>query len=297
MIIPDLALKGFDSKFPSALRQTRPDALGYAREMRSHVRCALKSRQVFDFSLRHIERVLSNMFSALGVPYSAAGNGTYPIPYRLDVLNPDTDLERLTAGLKRNPTGGICLYRVPGSGKTAYAHYLANEIDRPLLVKRGSDLMSKYVGETEKNLAAMFREAEADNALLLLDAADGFLRDCTGAHRRREVTQVNEFLVQMEAHQWLFIASTNLMDTLDAASLRRFDLKIRFDYMRPEQAGLLFEQVMQERGFPEESLASSFRRQLGCITSLTPGDFATALRRERILGDTFNPDGACGFGV
>ena len=81
------------------------------------------------------------------------------------------------------------------------------------------------------------------------------------------------------------------MDTLDAASLRRFDLKIRFDYMRPEQAWLLFVQVMQERGFPEKSLPSDVRQRLWCLTHLTPGDFATALRRERILGDTFNPDG------
>jgi hypothetical protein len=142
-----------------------------------------------------LDKVLSNTLSALGLPYSAAGNITYSTPYRLDVLNPDTSLERLTAGLKRKPMGRICLYGVPGSGKTAYAHYLANEIDRPLLVRRGSDLLSKYIGETEKNLAAMFKEAEADNALLLLDEADSFLRDRTGAYRRWEVSQVNELLV------------------------------------------------------------------------------------------------------
>ncbi len=102
---------------------------------------------------------------------------------------------------------------------------------------------------------------------------------------------MNEFLVQMEAYQGLFIASTNLMDTLDAASLRRFDLKIRFDYMRPAQAWLLFVQVMQERGFPEKSLSSDVRQRLWCLTHLTPGDFSTVLRREQIMGDTFDPDG------
>lgn len=238
-----------------------------------------------------LDKVLSNTFSALGVPYSASGHPTYPTPYRLDVLNPDTSLERLTEGLKRNPMGRVCLYGVPGSGKTAYAHYLAAEIGKSVLVKRGSDLMSKYVGETEKNLAAMFKEAEADQAVLLLDEADGFLRDRTGAHRRWEVSQTNELLVQMEAFQGLFVISTNLMNTLDAASLRRFDLKIRFNYMRPAQAWLLFVQVMQERGFPEKSLPSDVRQRLWCLTHLTPGDFATALRKERILGDTFDPDG------
>ena len=212
----------------------------------------------------------------------------------MDVLNPDADLERLTSGLQRNPVGRICLYGVPGSGKSEYAHFLAGEIAKPLLVKRGSDLMSKYVGGTERNLAKMFTEAEAEGAILLLDEADSFLRDRTGAHRRWEVSQTNELLVQMEGFHGIFLAATNLLDTLDAASLRRFDLKIKFDYMRPEQAWLLFVQVMQERGFPEKSLATGLRQRLWCLTHLTPGDFSTVLRREQIMGDTFDPDGLVG---
>ncbi len=211
-------------------------------------------------------------------------------PYRLDVLNPDADLERLTAGLKSNPRGRICLFGVPGSGKSAYAKYVADEVVRPLLVRRASDLVSKYIGETEKNTAEVFHQAEADNAVLLLDEADSFLRDRTTAVRSWEVSQVNEFLVQMEAFEGLFIASTNLMDTLDAASLRRFDLKIRFDYMRPQQAWLLFVKVMQERECSEDAIAHDVRQKVMRLTNLTPGDFATALRRESILGDTFGPD-------
>ena len=57
----------------------------------------------------------------------------------------------------------------PGAGKTALAEHIARTLDKPLMVKRASDLMSKFVGETEQQMAAMFREAEAEKAVLLLD--------------------------------------------------------------------------------------------------------------------------------
>ena len=135
----------------------------------------------------------------------------------------------------------------------------------------------------------MFRQAEAESAVLVLDEADGFLRDRNGANRTWEITQVNEFLIQIEAYQGLFIASTNMLDTMDAASLRRFDLKICFHYMKPEQSWLLFVQVMQERGYSEDAFAHDMHQKVIRLTNLTPGDFATALRREHIMGDTFGP--------
>ena len=70
---------------------------------------------------------------------------------------------------------------------------------RPLLIKRGSDLISAWVGETEQNLAKAFHEAEDLQAILLLDEVDGLLQDRRQATRSWEVSQVNEFLVQLEA--------------------------------------------------------------------------------------------------
>lgn len=82
---------------------------------------------------------------------------------------------------------------------------------RPLLVRRGSDLMSMWLGGSEKNVAEAFREAEAENAVLLIEEVDSFLQDRRGAQRSWEVTLVNEMLTQMESFEGLFIASTNLM--------------------------------------------------------------------------------------
>lgn len=80
----------------------------------------------------------------------------------------------------------------------------------------------------------------------------------------------------------MFIASTNLMQGLDAASLRRFDLKVKLDYLRPEQAWALLQRHCAELGLaapgPDE------QARMGRLRQLAPGDFAAVLRQSR-----FNP--------
>src|SRR5690606_6356820 len=102
---------------------------------------------------------------------------------------------------------------------------------------------SPYVGMAEKHIAAMFREADLECAVLLLDEADSLLQDRRGAERSWEVTQVNEMLTQMENFHGIFIASTNLMDSLDEAAMRRFDVKVRFDYLSKAQAQEMLERL------------------------------------------------------
>jgi SpoVK/Ycf46/Vps4 family AAA+-type ATPase len=203
--------------------------------------------------------------------------------YRLDYLNADVELQPLLTQLKRAPnaTGAICLYGAPGSGKTALAHFIAREIDVPIITKRASDILSPYVGETEQRLARAFQQAEKEEAILLLDEADSFLTDRRSARNSWEVTAVNEMLQQMERFKGLFVASTNLMQRLDEASLRRFALKIKFDYLRPDQRWRLFlEQVQRLR----QSEHAELRHALDQLINLTPGDFATVRRQSTLLG-------------
>ena len=117
--------------------------------------------------------------------------------------------------------------------------------------------------------------------MLLLDEAVGFLRERTRAHRSWEVTQVNELLTRMEAYDGLFVCSTNLMEDLDAAALRRFDLKIRLDYLRPAQAWTLFRELLKAGGacVPEKA---RWLPRLARLERLTPGDFALLVRRQRL---------------
>jgi SpoVK/Ycf46/Vps4 family AAA+-type ATPase len=125
----------------------------------------------------------------------------------------------------------------------------------------------------------MFEEAALDNAVLLLDEADSFLADRRGAQRSWEVSQTNELLTQLETFEGVFIASTNLMDTLDQAALRRFDLKIRFDYMAPGQREALFRDCLATLGLhvDVESLGA-----VAGLSRLTPGDYANVMRQARL---------------
>ena len=91
----------------------------------------------------------------------------------------------------------------------------------PLLLKQGSDLLNRYVGGTEQNIAQAFEQAKADNALLVLDEVDTFLFSREGADRSWERSQVNEMLTQIERFEGLMVVSTNLIEVLDPAALRR----------------------------------------------------------------------------
>ena len=203
-----------------------------------------------------------------------------PETYDPAAINADSDPAEVAQGLIKARSGRLCLYGPPGTGKTAYARWLARRMDSPLLVKRGSDLISMWLGETEQNIAAAFAEAERENAVLLIDEVDSFLQDRRGARHSWEITQVNEMLTQMEGYSGVFIASTNLIDGLDQASLRRFDVKMKFDYLRPDQAWSLFSRHCGALGL---SLPKSdeLKREIKLLPNLAPGDFAAVVRRNR----------------
>ena len=139
------------------------------------------------------------------------------------------EVPRIVEAPKARGHGTLCFYGAPGAGKTALAEHLAKVLERPLLIKQAIDLMSKYVGETEQNMAAMFTEAEAEaeKAVLLFDKADSFLRDRRGAQRIYEVTEVNEMLQRMDRFNGIFVCTANLLESLDQAVLRRFTFKVK----------------------------------------------------------------------
>jgi len=202
-----------------------------------------------------------------------------PSDYDPAILNADTELAALLPGLQQARSGRICLYGPPGTGKSAFGRWLSEQLEMPLMLRSASELMSKYVGESEKAIAHAFRQAEREGALLMIDEVDSFLRDREGARASWEVTRVNEMLTRMEAFGGVFIASTNLMDDIDPAALRRFDLKLRFGYLRPEQALLMLERQCAALGLAPPDACDTER--LRGLPQLTPGDFAALARRHR----------------
>jgi SpoVK/Ycf46/Vps4 family AAA+-type ATPase len=193
------------------------------------------------------------------------------------------DLASVMRGLAKRGRGTLCLYGPSGTGKSDFVRHCASELGLPLISRRASDLLGMYVGQNEKNLAEMFREGRDAHGIILLDEADGFLRSRTGASRSFEVTLVNEMLVQMEAHAGIFVATTNLYDTLDAASLRRFDLKIRFDAPKEPQRWRMFLATLRPDAAQAAEDDPTTRAALARMVGLTPGDFATVARRAGVL--------------
>ena len=227
------------------------------------------------------ELLIDNILTAQGHdPLRANDANRLPDIYDPAFINTDADLMSIAEGLAASRSGRLCLYGPPGTGKTAYGRWLAQQLGMPLLVKRASDLLSKWIGEAEKNIAAAFRSAERDGAILLIDEVDSFLRERADAQRSWEVTQVNEMLTQMEAFPGIFIASTNLMHGLDQAALRRFDLKLKFDYLKPDQAIAMLQRHCETLGLSvPDAAAELLARQR--LRHLTPGDFAAVMRRHR----------------
>ena len=199
--------------------------------------------------------------------------------YSLDLLNTDANMEDIMQGVKTNGSARICLYGPSGTGKSEYVHWLAKTLDRPLVQKKGSDLISKWLGETERNIATAFEEAEEDNAVLLLDEIDSFLQDRRHSVRSWEVTQVNELLTQMESFNGLLVATTNLVDTMDKAALRRFDAKVKFNYLTEEQRLVAFMNLCAEMELTHPH--RQYENQLHHLDNLTVGDFASIRRRNR----------------
>ncbi|HEY5046431.1 MAG TPA: ATP-binding protein, partial [Rhizomicrobium sp.] len=234
---------------------------------------AAKAAALADGGEREIEHALTGLLALVG---------SRPAPGAPDDLQFDNGLvncaENIAALTERLARAGaplnwsMCLSGPPGTGKSAFARHLAGRIGLDAMHRRASDLLSMWVGESEKQIARAFADARNARAMLILDEADSLLAERRGAVRSWEVTQVNEMLTWMENHPFPFVCTTNMMERLDRASLRRFTLKLRFEALTTKQA--------------REMFAHAFGRPAprALCDALTPGDFANVRRRLGVMG-------------
>lgn len=177
------------------------------------------------------------------------------------------------------PRMTLLLFGPPGSGKTEFVKYLGQTLDRKVLCLKGSDILSKWVGESEQRIAAAFRQAENEGAILFFDEIDGLMQSREMAQASWEVSRVNEFLQHMENFEGMLVAATNFRKHLDPAMMRRFTFKLEFGYL--DDAG---KRRFFERAF-HSPLTPAQERALAAITRLTPGDFRTVRQAHYYLGE------------
>jgi hypothetical protein len=149
-----------------------------------------------------------------------------------------------------------------GTGKTMAAEVLAGELSLDLFRIDLSSVVSKYIGETEKNLRRIFDAAEAGGAILLFDEADalfGKRSEVKDSHDRYANIEVSYLLQRMESYRGLAILTTNMRSAMDVAFLRRLRFIVQFPFPDAAQRAQIWRQVFPEntptRGLNPERLA------------------------------------------
>jgi len=162
-----------------------------------------------------------------------------------------------------------------GTGKTMAAQILAAELGVDLYKIDLSTVISKYIGETEKNLARIFTEAVTSNAVLFFDEADalfGKRSEVRDSHDRYANIEINYLLQRMEEYEGMVILATNLRKNMDEAFVRRIQFTIEFPFPNAEQRLAIWQKTMPDamprRDLDLELMANRFELAGGSIRNI-----------------------------
>lgn len=183
-------------------------------------------------------------------------------------------------GLEKNLKSGYraLFYGPPGTGKTFAATLLGKETSRPVFRVDLSLVVSKYIGETEKNLGRLFDEAEHKNWILFFDEADALFGKRTqtkGANDRYANQEVAYLLQRIEDFSGLVILATNIQTNIDEAFSRRFQSMIHFPKPGPKQRKELWDHLFKKNFKIESSVDFE---ELANKYELTGGEMINILR-------------------
>lgn len=159
-----------------------------------------------------------------------------------------------------------------GTGKTAFAHYLAGRLKKRIIIATPSQILQKWWGNTERNIRHLFKAAQESGSVLLFDEIDTYLGrrgDVTEVNQKHWTTIANTFLQEMEHFSGIMIGTTNMKENVDPAFIRRFNRIVDFSYPDRNAIGLLWDDYFQKYAISPQMLDSIAR-----TGAVGPGDFA-----------------------
>jgi len=170
----------------------------------------------------------------------------------------------------------MLMYGKPGTSKSQTAKYIAYKIGVEYKLVGASDILDMYIGNTEKNIARVFKEIGlAGDMGLIIDEIDSLLQDRSKAEKSYEKSQVTELLRALDKADFPILFTTNTKSDLDIASIRRIDFKIECNYLTKDQRKLAFRKFFKRQA-PEA---------LDVLDDLGLGEFATVQRQMRFAKD------------
>jgi SpoVK/Ycf46/Vps4 family AAA+-type ATPase len=177
------------------------------------------------------------------------------------------------------PMGVTALFSgPPGTGKTITAKAIANELGLKIRIAKPSDFLGSYVGETERNIASIFRDAERKKYLLFIDEAEGLLPSRERAQRSWEITQIDEFLQAVENFKGVLICATNHSEYMDFAFARRFLFHLQFSVPTVEERFKLWLQYLGYIKLPLNNF-----EQLAAKYALSGGEIRNVAVKTQIM--------------
>ena len=255
----------------------------------------VKAVKSMDYTSNNTEKIMTDVSSVLEANSSLVFGkkkirDTVKNTYNLDILNttiPAPEIVEMiqNAITNKNESFGqsadgirILFYGLSGTGKTELARYISEKTGKKLLIKRVSDIMDKFVGETEQNISAAFEEAEETDSILLFDEADSFFANRENATHSWERTMVNEFLTQMEEFSGILICTTNLRKIMDPAMQRRFHILTEFKPLKKDGIKSLLSTYFNNFTFTDQMIMD-----LTKFDTVTPGDFGNLSGKIRFM--------------
>ncbi|GFP76646.1 ATP-binding protein [Clostridium fungisolvens] len=191
----------------------------------------------------------------------------------------------LSQVMKSHKNISINLYGCSGTGKSMTAQAIAAELNKKILMVNYSEIESKYVGETSKNLVSLFESAEKNDAVIIFDEADALLsRRVTAMHSATDVSvnQTRNVLLKiLDDYQGVVIFTTNFIQNFDSAFMRRILSHIKFDMPNEEMRKKLWDHYLVDK-LPLSSERNEVIAQLAEIEDITGSDVSTAVLKAAV---------------